>query len=60
MVAGDRGPGALGEVLGEALAPLGEVGEHEHPLAGGEHAVDDLLEAGQLARAPLERRPSWW
>ena len=37
------------------LAPLGEVGEDQHPLAGGEDRLDDLLEAGQLARAAGER-----
>ena len=37
------------------LAPLGEVGEDQDPLAGGEHRLDDLLEPGQLARAPGER-----
>ena len=45
----------LGEVVGELLAPLGEVGEHQDPLAGGEHRLDDLLEPGQLARAAGER-----
>ena len=55
VVAGDRRAGALGEVLGEPQAPLGEVGEHEHPLAGREHRVDDLLEPGELARAAGER-----
>ena len=55
VVARDRRAGALGEVLGEPQAPLGEVREHEHALAGGEHRVDDLLEPGELARAPGER-----
>ena len=55
MVAGDRDAGDLGEVVGQALAPLGEVGEDEDPLAGGEHRLDDLLEAGQLAGPPGER-----
>ena len=55
VVALDRRAGALGEVLGEPDAPLGEVGEHQHPLAGREHRVDDLLEPGELARATGER-----
>ena len=55
VVAGDRQAGDLAEVLGQAAAPRGEVGEDEHPLAGGEDRLDDLLEAGQLARAPGQR-----
>ena len=55
VVAGDRHAGDLGEVVGQLLAPLGEVGEDEDPLAGREHRLDDLLEAGQLARAAGER-----
>ena len=55
VVAGDRHAGDLGEVVGQLHAPLGEVGEHEDPLAGREHRLDDLLEAGQLARAAGQR-----
>ena len=55
VVARDRRAGALGEVLGEPQAPLGEVREHQHALAGGEHRVDDLLEPGELARPAGER-----
>ena len=55
VVARDRRSGALGEVLGELDAPLREVREHQHALAGREHRVDDLLEPGELARAPGER-----
>ena len=42
-------------MVGEAPAPRGEVGEHEDPLAGGEHRLDDLLEPGQLAGSSGER-----
>ena len=55
VVAGDRHAGDLGEVVGEPLAPLGEVGEDQDPLAGREHRLDDLLEPGQLAGAAGER-----
>ena len=51
VVALDGQPGALGEVLGQALAPLGEVGEDQHPLVGGEDGLDDLLESAELAGA---------
>jgi hypothetical protein len=51
VVAVDVDPGPLRQVLGEALAPRGEVGEDQHPLAGLEDVVDDLLEAGELARS---------
>ena len=54
VVARDGRAGALGEVLGELHAPLGEVGEHQHALARREDRVDDLLEAGQLARTAGE------
>ena len=60
VVARDRGAGALGEVVGELDAPLREVREHEHALAGREHRVDDLFEARELAGATLRaegRRP---
>ena len=46
VVAGDGHAGDLGEVVGQPLAPLGEVGEHEDALAGGEHRLDDLLQPG--------------
>ena len=55
VVARDRHAGDLGEVVGQALAPLREVGEHQDPLAGGEHRLDDLLEPGQLAGTARER-----
>ena len=55
VVALDRLVELLGEVGGELHAPLGEVREHEHALAGREHRLDDLLEPRQLAAAPLER-----
>ena len=48
-------PVRFGEMLRELDAPLGEVREHQHPLAGREHRVDDLLEARELARATGER-----
>src|SRR3546814_7073653 len=54
VVAGDRHAGGLGEVGGEALAPLGEVGEDEDLLTGGEHRPDDLLESRELAGATGE------
>src|SRR3546814_2648745 len=50
----DRHAGGLGEVAGEALAPLGEVGEDEDLLTGGEHRLDDLLESRELAGATGE------
>ena len=48
VVAADRLPGDLGEVVGEPHAPGGELGEDEDPLAGGEDLLDDLLEAVEL------------
>ena len=57
VVAGDRDAGDLGEVVGQAAAPRGEVGEDQDPLAGGEDRLDDLLEAGQLPGASGERLP---
>ena len=47
---------ALGDVAHEQLAHLPELGEHERPLADVEQLVDELVEAGQLARAPGEPR----
>ena len=44
VVAVDGHAGRLAEVLGEAHAPLREVGEHEHALPRREHGFDDLLE----------------
>ena len=41
-------------MLGELHAPLGEVGEHQHPLLGGVDDLDDLLEAGELAGTAVE------
>ena len=55
VVALDRSAGALREVVGELHAPLREVREHQHLLAGREHGVDDLLETRELARAARER-----
>ena len=55
VVARDRRTGARRQVLGEPDPPLREVREHQHPLAGREHRVDDLLEAGELARTAGER-----
>jgi hypothetical protein len=55
VVAVDR-PGRPGrQVVGQALAPFGEVGEDQHLLPGREHRVHDLLQPGQLARAAHER-----
>ena len=56
VVALDRRAGDASVRCSASLhAPLGEVGEHQHALAGGEHRFDDLLEPGELARAPGER-----
>ena len=55
VVAGDRRAGVVAQVVGQAHAPLGEVGEDQDPLAGGEHRVDDLLEPGELAGATGQR-----
>ena len=55
VVALDRRSGAFGEVLRELHAPLREVREHQHLLAGREHRVDDLFEARELARTTGER-----
>ena len=54
MVAGDREAGPGRQVGGQLLTPTGEVGEDQDALAGGEHGVDDLVEAGQLAGPPVE------
>ena len=47
----------------EQVAHLTELGEHEGPLADVEQLVDQLVEAGQLARAPgdaaIRRRSAW-
>ena len=56
VVARDRRTGALREVVGELDAPLREVREHEHALAGREHRVDDLFEPCELAGTTLERK----
>ena len=42
---------ALGGVAAQQLAHLPELGEHERPLADVEQLVDELVVAGQLARA---------
>ena len=49
VIAADLVPGPLAQVLGQDLAPAGEVGEDQDPLAGREHVGDDLLQPGQLA-----------
>ncbi len=54
VVALDRLAGALAQVGSEALPPGGEVGEDQHPLVAGEDRLDDLVEPGQLAGAPVE------
>ena len=54
VVAGHRDAGPLGQVLGQALAPPGEVGEHQHAFPGGEHVVNQLVEPGELPRPALE------
>ena len=42
------------QVAHQQLAHLAELGEHERPLADVEQLVDELVEAGQLARAAAE------
>ena len=55
MIAGDVHAGALTEVHRHSLAPLREVGEDQHPLAGGEDRLHELLETGELPRTAVQR-----
>ena len=34
----------------------GELGEHQHPVPGGQYLVEDFLQAGQLSGAPVDCR----
>ena len=49
-------PEPLLQVASEQVPELGELGEAQRPVALGERLLEDLLEPGELARAPVELR----
>ncbi len=50
-------PEAIRHMGDQKLAHPSVLGEHEGPLAGVDQLVDQLVEAGELARAPRDRAP---